>query len=472
MNRHNPMPMRRRGVSLVEALMAMAIMAFGMLAVVGVQSTMRLNSDIAKQRSEATRLAELNLEALRSFTTVGEFDNIASAGTVAIAGPEFNTTYQLTRTVNPEKEDGVVRSSIAVSIVVKWSDRNNQEQSVKLHDVLSRVDPVLSGMAVAAKPLSALGRRLNRHPTIPLDAQDFTGSDAGKSIFKPSASDGTAWVFNNATGVIEYECTGILTLPTTLPGTCTKLPNGGGHLLAGEVRFNLRGTAHDLGSESVMKPIPGDNVAWVINNSTKKIARTCTVSTGSTTQTLTSDDIIAGPGCTTQGIAVAPFDAADESYDLVASDSQDPTWPAVPFELVVNTTDSLRTPTCFSAASNLGKTVLTLQKVPYFCLVKMDADQKWSGTAKLKPLGYLGASSPAWSIGTTATQYLVCRYTQVKSDTTANADHPKVYSDVVGNLVNQNFLLINGAKACPEDDPANPLSGDLVNSNTFLHQSS
>jgi Tfp pilus assembly protein PilV len=51
-----------RGVSLVEAMVALAVMAFGMLAEVGVQTTLRLNADVAKQRSEATRIAQETLE--------------------------------------------------------------------------------------------------------------------------------------------------------------------------------------------------------------------------------------------------------------------------------------------------------------------------------------------------------------------------------------------------------------------------
>ena len=62
---------RIRGVSLVEALVALAVMSIGMLALVGVQSTMRLNSDLAKQRTEATRIASEEIERMRSFISLG-----------------------------------------------------------------------------------------------------------------------------------------------------------------------------------------------------------------------------------------------------------------------------------------------------------------------------------------------------------------------------------------------------------------
>ncbi|HPO19087.1 MAG TPA: hypothetical protein PLO07_07820, partial [Rubrivivax sp.] len=60
-----------RGMSLVEAIVAMAVMAFGMIAIVGLQSSLRQNSEIAKQRSEAVRIAEEAIEQWRAFSIMG-----------------------------------------------------------------------------------------------------------------------------------------------------------------------------------------------------------------------------------------------------------------------------------------------------------------------------------------------------------------------------------------------------------------
>ena len=60
----------QRGVSLIEALVAMAIMAFGMLALLGLQGALRGNSDVSKQRSEAVRYAQEQIELLRGFSTL------------------------------------------------------------------------------------------------------------------------------------------------------------------------------------------------------------------------------------------------------------------------------------------------------------------------------------------------------------------------------------------------------------------
>jgi Tfp pilus assembly protein PilV len=102
-------PARQRGVSLIEAIVAMAVMAFGMIGIVGLQSTLRQNADVAKQRSEAVRIAEEAIEQWRAFSIMGATSG-ASAGYASIqtladqviaadATNKFNTTFTLRRTV-------------------------------------------------------------------------------------------------------------------------------------------------------------------------------------------------------------------------------------------------------------------------------------------------------------------------------------------------------------------------------------
>ena len=45
-----------RGFTLLEALIALLVLSFGMLAIAGFQTTLSRNSDLAKQRTEALRL--------------------------------------------------------------------------------------------------------------------------------------------------------------------------------------------------------------------------------------------------------------------------------------------------------------------------------------------------------------------------------------------------------------------------------
>ena len=55
-----------RGLSLIEAMVAFAVMGFGMLGVLGIQATLRNNADQAKQRTEAVRIAQEALESWRA----------------------------------------------------------------------------------------------------------------------------------------------------------------------------------------------------------------------------------------------------------------------------------------------------------------------------------------------------------------------------------------------------------------------
>ena len=116
----------------LEALVAMAVMAFGMLAVMGVQSTLRFNGDLAKQRSEATRIAERRLEELRSFKDFDAWAGVAQALDQEVAFDDglINTKYFVsTRVVAP-----VGTPQKVLNVTVKWKDRQGNDQQVVLGD--------------------------------------------------------------------------------------------------------------------------------------------------------------------------------------------------------------------------------------------------------------------------------------------------------------------------------------------------
>ena len=63
MTRHTQLRRRQAGVTLIEAMVALLIMAFGMVALVGLQSNLRRSADLAKQRGEAIRIAQQQLSS-------------------------------------------------------------------------------------------------------------------------------------------------------------------------------------------------------------------------------------------------------------------------------------------------------------------------------------------------------------------------------------------------------------------------
>ena len=140
-------PLRRQGVSLVEALVALAIMSIGMLALVGVQSTMRMNSDLAKQRTEATRIASEEIELVRSYISMAvvpgqpgvSYDEIVSRVVAGYQPPDGigNTTYSVDRKVT----DDANSAQKIISVKVEWKDRTNQTQTVTVDSTIGATDP-------------------------------------------------------------------------------------------------------------------------------------------------------------------------------------------------------------------------------------------------------------------------------------------------------------------------------------------
>lgn len=196
----------QHGVSLIEALVALAVVAFGMLGVAGLQASLRFNADVAKQRSEAVRLAQTVIEQGRGFsvlqTTVGKtaFADLQSIGAVTLVVPNTNTTYTRQVTV----VDNLAQHRKSVNVDVTWPDRNGDTQSVTLTSQLHRIDPAIAGALFVPTTGSAAQAPRGRHAAIPPGAVPQSGT--GTSDFAPTGSSGLTWVFNDTTGFITKIC--------------------------------------------------------------------------------------------------------------------------------------------------------------------------------------------------------------------------------------------------------------------------
>jgi Tfp pilus assembly protein PilV len=404
-----------RGVSLVEAMVALAVMAFGMLTVVGVQSTLRLNADIAKQRSEATRIAQETMEKHRAFLVVDAVAGVQSwAGSIVNAGPAdvtdlvTNTTF----TVESKLATGADPTAKVLQVFVRWPDRSGQPQQVTMTSAIAAAAPALSG-TLAVRPGTAavapVRRPYGRHPAIPVQARDF---GSGTSGWVPPFKGTMLFLFNNVTGLVTGVCTFNYETETDniTPeeiASCNNTVNG--QLLSGFVRFQRRTDGADLNATDVEDPIgPALNLRLRI--------------------TLTSSGHPFGSFC------------IDDANSLTLGDG-------------------------------------TLRFATYYCVIYSNSSGLWSGTTSIEPRN--GFNTDFWvvsddsSSGSDADQrFRVCRYTPAANDSQAitNQDHPRNYTDVNGSLPNQNFVVISSRKHCPTDVPASPATGDFVNTNTLQHQ--
>jgi Tfp pilus assembly protein PilV len=404
-----------RGVSLVEAMVALAVMAFGMLTVVGVQSTLRLNADVAKQRSEATRIAQETIESQRAFTAIegpGGYEQliVEDPDPVPAIGLFTNTTYNVQRAV----VTSVDPPGKVLRVTVSWNDRAGGSQFVTLASTIAAAAPALSGTLAVRTGTAAVGpmrRPLGRNPSIPVQARNFGD---GRSAFVPPLRPWMVLVFNNVTGLITGICDfGFsgqqFTNDTITPADVASCDNNTlAQLLTGFVRF-----VRDAG----------------------------------------------GPA-------------------LIAADVEDPPGPALRMRMQLTLTstghptgsfciDDANYDTTFDGAQRFGT---------YFCVIKSNSSGLWSGITLIEAqLTRVGGTDIDWVIDdapSVSNEFKVCRYTSASSDAQSvpNTGHPRNYADVSGNLTDQNFVVIPAIKACPTDTAANPSAGDFVNSNTLQHQ--
>jgi Tfp pilus assembly protein PilV len=398
-----------RGVSLIEAICALGVMAFGMLAVVGVQATLRSNADVSKQRAEATRLAQQAMENARGFAQLAadpgtpaaaEYDEIVSAIGAAIVDPNRNAVY------TPERRVPADRYPKLKTVVseVRWVDRAGVTQTVQLNSAIARIAPEVAASLALPQQSGAMLLAAGRNPTIPMQAKDL---GSGTSVFVPPqpALGTVAWVFNNFSGLITGVCNVAAgsTTATVLAADVAACSNTTtAQLVSGYVRF----------ASTAVQPTAAESEA---------------------------------PSASVLNLDVV----------LALTSTGHPTPGA----------------TCFDDSTSDAALAAGRQVVTYYCAVFSNIDFTWSGRTRVAPLAF-GAGVP-WVIAAAgAANYKVCRYTTLPGDAgTKNTDHPLDYTEAgskpKASLPNQNFLVISAAHTCPTDVAA---AGDFVNSNTRLHQ--
>lgn len=229
----------QRGFSLLESLIALVIVAFGMLAIAGVSLKLANSEDIARQRGEATRLAQEKIEELRSFTQIDTavgvqaWADMASSNDVIGNGADYhaNTTFTRTWQVFDSVDDPWRR----VQVTVNWTDRVNGDavpHSLSFGSVISKTDPFDSGALAFPLPgNTTLKRPKNRNLNIPVPAVDLGG---GKSVVQLTSN--FAVVFSNDTGYVVLTCPFVVDSTEDLDG-CTST---NAYIIAGYI--SLSGT--------------------------------------------------------------------------------------------------------------------------------------------------------------------------------------------------------------------------------------
>ena len=162
-----------RGFTLIEALVAVALVGLGLLALAMTQLKLSQGVDLARQRGEATRLAQQRIEALRSYVSI---DN-AGGGAVSWDGlvggtDQASTSATFTRSWTLAGSSADLMRQ--VNVTVDWTDRAGRAQAVSLDSLIARTDP--SEVGSLGFPLpdnTTLKRPKNRNLNIPVPARDL-----------------------------------------------------------------------------------------------------------------------------------------------------------------------------------------------------------------------------------------------------------------------------------------------------------
>jgi Tfp pilus assembly protein PilV len=235
-------PQRPAGSTLLEVLLALLVLGLGLSALVRAQTGLWQATEQARQRAEAARLAQDDLEQARAYSQLGAASGASSwldlGGRAAteLSGSARNTIYRHQRSV--ELAGDVPQLKSVVSRIL-WADRRGQPQQLDLPTLIGAIDPGLGGMLLLAPGTRSLPRLPGaqaRHALIPRGARDLGD---GRSAYKPRADQTLTWVFNNLDGSVQSRCDSNIGL-SSADLTAASLSNCrslSGLLLSGQIRF-------------------------------------------------------------------------------------------------------------------------------------------------------------------------------------------------------------------------------------------
>ncbi len=204
----------QRGFSLIEALLAFAITSIGLFGLFATQSMLARSADVAKQRTEAARLAQEQLEILRAYTAIDATSGQAAWADLASSSDSVTTNATFTRswTLAGTATDPMRNASVSLN----WTDRAGETHTISMSTVISQTDPANVGALGFPLPANTtLKRPKNRNINIPIPAVDLGN---GKSVYQMSSV--FAVVFSNDSGYVVQKCSKIVLTAADLASGC------------------------------------------------------------------------------------------------------------------------------------------------------------------------------------------------------------------------------------------------------------
>ncbi len=133
------------GLSLIEILIALLILAAAFVTLLKFQGDLTRNIANIKQQLQAIALAQDKMNELRHYVAVNtsegtpSYEQIASGNSTVTQGI---TTYSLVWTVT----ELTAPARKTVRIVVSWTNEKSQQESITLDGIIGEIDPKISGL--------------------------------------------------------------------------------------------------------------------------------------------------------------------------------------------------------------------------------------------------------------------------------------------------------------------------------------
>lgn len=214
------------GFSLIEALVALMILAIGLTGVVKLQTVIMGASALSQQRNEATHIAQDKIEHLRGYTrlsaTPGElaYEDIGSS-TAAESISGVNASYSRTWTVccadtasvvcppSPCPADHLWKE---ITVTVGWTDKDGDAHSVELETKIAKLDPANDAalLVSASTSSSTSGSSTTTTSSTTTSSTSTSSGDTSTTTSSTSGDSSTTTSSTSTTsssgGGTTYEC--------------------------------------------------------------------------------------------------------------------------------------------------------------------------------------------------------------------------------------------------------------------------
>lgn len=227
---------RTPGFALIEALIALVLIAIGLVAVSKLQTLSLFGSGDGRARAEAANFSQQKLEELRNVLRRGDFTALAS-GEADIPGSNGANSFKLVWTVTPDPDAAIEQHLVQLSTT--WTDARGDPQQLDLNSVIAWDDPgangklpldtaktlisptgeALRGDGVAKVPGGAKLVSTNHDKTMIYTDGDKTGktylarADGTIILYLNPTKDGTALSFARISGRIVIDADGFKLVP-------------------------------------------------------------------------------------------------------------------------------------------------------------------------------------------------------------------------------------------------------------------